>query len=63
MSEGEHGSLQGMVVAPERLEHLKAIGITVGTGISRDAEGYFMDDGRRVELSVELTAQLLFRPS
>ncbi|HII12112.1 MAG TPA: metal-dependent transcriptional regulator [Candidatus Poseidoniaceae archaeon] len=63
MSEGEHGSLQGMVVSPERLELLQAIGITVGAGISRDPKGYFMDDGRRVELSLELTAQLLFRPS
>jgi DtxR family Mn-dependent transcriptional regulator len=63
MKDGEDGTLQAMVVAPARQTQLESIGISIGSSIARDASGYFLDDGRRIELSVELTAQLLFRPS
>jgi DtxR family Mn-dependent transcriptional regulator len=63
MEVGEQGSIQAMVLAPARMEQLKAIGLAVNSVVARDSNGFALSDGQRVELSDALTAQLLFRPS
>jgi len=63
MAVGEQGSIQAMVLAPARMEQLKSIGLTINSVVARDSNGFALGDGHRVELSDELTAQLLFRPS
>jgi DtxR family Mn-dependent transcriptional regulator len=63
MEVGEQGSIQAMVLAPARMEQLKAIGLAVNSVVARDSNGFALSDGQRIELSDALTAQLLFRPS
>jgi DtxR family Mn-dependent transcriptional regulator len=63
MEVGEQGSIQAMVLAPARMEQLKAIGLAINSVVARDSNGFALSDGQRVELSDALTAQLLFRPS
>jgi len=63
MEVGEQGSIQAMVLAPARIEQLKAIGLAVNSVVARDSNGFALSDGQRIELSDALTAQLLFRPS
>lgn len=63
MEVGEQGSIQAMVLAPARMEQLKAIGLAINSVVVRDSNGFALGDGQRLELSDALTAQLLFRPS
>ena len=63
MEVGEQGSIQAMVLAPARMEQLKAIGLAVNSVVARDSNGFALSAGQRTELSDALTAQLLFRPS
>jgi len=63
MEVGEQGSIQAMVLAPARMEQLKAIGLAINSVVARDSNGFALSDGQRIELSDALTAQLLFRPS
>jgi DtxR family Mn-dependent transcriptional regulator len=60
---GDRGAIQAMVLAPARKVQLSSIGVHIGSNISKDAEGFVLDDGVRLELSSELTSQLLFRPA
>lgn len=63
MNVGDKGILKAMVMAPVSKTMLESIGLTMGTIISRDSQGFALGDGTRVELDSELLSQVLFRPS
>jgi DtxR family Mn-dependent transcriptional regulator len=63
MEVGGEGSLQAMVMAPGRMGQLESIGLRIGAVVGRDSDGFVLSDGKRVELTDALAAQLLFRPS
>jgi len=62
MSIGDSGSFEAMMMSPAKRDHLRALGVVIGASVSRDADGFYLDDGSRVDVSSELTSQLLFRP-
>ncbi len=63
MNVGDIGVLKAMVMAPVSKTMLESIGLTMGTIISRDSQGFALGDGTRVEFDSELLSQVLFRPS
>jgi DtxR family Mn-dependent transcriptional regulator len=62
MAVGDTGAFEAMMMSPSKRDHLRALGVVIGATISRDADGFLLDDGSRIELSNELSSQLLFRP-
>jgi len=62
MAVGDTGAFEVMMMSPSKRDHLRALGVVIGATISRDADGFLLDDGSRIELSNELSSQLLFRP-
>ena len=62
MTVGDTGAFEAMMMSPSKRDHLSALGVVIGATISLDADGFFLDNGSRIELSNELSSQLLFRP-
>lgn len=63
MQIGEEGTLQTMVMAPSQKVTMESVGLRIGVTITKDENGFVLEDGSRLELDADFAAQLLFRPS
>jgi hypothetical protein len=63
MQIGEEGTLQTMVMAPSQKVTMESVGLRIGVTITKDENGFALEDGSRLELDADFAAQLLFRPS